>query len=424
MTESILPPIPSIGELIKIFVHTFSHVNKERTGKLKDEIKYISVRRDKHPNEVEIDLQKWMSPLKKVDPDFCELLLLYFYDSLNAYTHLQDVSFAGLKRQEAIVPVLLHVILPIAAAAVKEFSELRESPDPSEWVYEELCPTAQVIEWYLSHISMSAYAFAGGKFPSENSASKRKIMAESLRTWKNGDPISVRSILTFYDGQNDLLARWLLLARAWQRLLSHVPETSKDLINREWKAQLRTQFSGHDYEALSEKLNQIISKDERHEDALTMLTNRPEFQNLVSNNSIKLPGDAKLAKDLLDKFYAKNPLPEITYFLDARKACFHVLMAQHDQALKIYDEALRAACNRDGNTAKYIYGELVTVEAFCKRTKYTNDWSGWAETMDLTLNIENPIIAYFDLFPLAHHYPDADLKALKQVHDKKFASNN
>ncbi|PCI39974.1 MAG: hypothetical protein COB46_07730 [Rhodospirillaceae bacterium] len=67
MTKSNLPPIPSIGELIKSFVYTFCHVNKGQTGKLKIDLNRISAGHDKHPKEVEKLLQNWMSPLEKAD---------------------------------------------------------------------------------------------------------------------------------------------------------------------------------------------------------------------------------------------------------------------------------------------------------------------------------------------------------------------
>lgn len=420
MTKSNLPPIPSIGESIKNFVYTFSHVNKGQTGKLKIDLNRISSGHDKHPKEVEKLLQNWMSPLEKADPDFYKLLLLYFYTGLNSYADLHGISFGGLKRKEAMEPVLAHIALPIAAVAIKEFSELSNSPDPSKWLDEEVCPTAQVIDWYLSHISMTAYAFAGQLFPSENDVSERTNLGNALCVWREGGAITIKSILSFYDGQNDLLARWLLLARAWQNFWKEVPEPSKARLGDIWKARLLRTIPAFDINAISQEVGEIILKDARHKAFFNMVASHPEYQNLISLRSSKSAGDETRAKQLLKKLYHVNPLPEMEYQLDADKARFQVQMAQHNQALKTYDKAFEAARYRDGKLAKCILSELITVEAFLNKTKFTKKWSGWADMMDLTPNINNATTTYFKMFPLDHHYPEANLKKLKQKHDNMF----
>lgn len=418
MKQTILSPIPSIGELLKSFVYAFTHVNKNLDGNLKSELNRITFSNDKAPEEVIEILQEWMAPLSNADPKFYDLLLRYFYTVLNIYPELKDVNFSGLTRKQAMVAVWVHVAFPIVAEAMRKITNLSDSPDPTTWGEGDTCPSVKVLEWWIARKSMTASSFAKEIEP--DNFDHYKVVENSLYGWLQGRPISIKSIMKFYDGRNDVLARWLLLARTWQTFWMCVPTEYKDRLSRVWKARLRQTLSNIDLGALLKELSQIIAKDDRHQSFLAMVGNYSEFTDLVSLLTHKSIGDMDRADELIKKMYDENPLPEITHQLDAEKARFYVLKAEHTKALKSYDKAFEAARYRHGKMAKAILSELLIVESFLGKSKYTKKWSGWARSMGLTARIDNAPNAYFYRFPLDKHYPEANLEKLKNKGAKIF----
>lgn len=419
MSKTVQSPIPSINELLKSLIYAFSHVNEGQSGKLKVELNRISIGRDKHPDELVELIQEWLKKLKSDDPKFFETLTIHFYTALNVYPDLKDINFSGLTRAQAMPAMLIHILLPMAAMAAQAFMKLGPAPDPAAWVYDDVTPTAQVLKWWLDRKSVKEPSFAKELEPLDERYAERKKMEDSLYDWtEQRHVISIPSILKFYDGKNDSLARWLLLARAWQIFWDDLSPQSKDRLRRAWKARLRMPLTSIDSGALSNELIEIISNDQRHTAFLRMVAENQAFKDLISPLTPKAPGDSTRAKVLLDKMFADNPLPEIAHQLVAEKARFHVLMAQHDEALKYYDQAFEAARFRDGRMAKVILNEMLIVEAFLGKCKFTNRWNGWAETMGLTPDVDNAAGSYFKLFPLDNHYPEAKLDTLKRQHEK------
>lgn len=419
MSKTVQSPIPSINELLKHLIYAFSHVNEGQTGKLKVELHRISKGPDKRPDELVGLIQEWLKKLKSDDPEFFETLTVHFYTALNVYPDLKDINFSGLTRTQAMPAMLIHILLPIAGLAAQAFMKLGPAPDPAAWVDDEVNPTAHVLKWWLDRKGIKEPSFAKELEPLDERYAERKKMEDSLYDWtEQRHIISIPSILKFYDGENDPLARWLLLARAWQTFWDDYSPQSKDRLRRAWKARLRTPLTSIDIGALVKELYQIISNDQRHTAFLRMVAENHAFKDLVSPLTPKAPGDSTRAKVLLDKMFADNPLPEIAHQLVAEKARFHVLMAQHDQALKYYDQAFESARFRDGRMAKVILNEMLIVEAFLGKCKFTNRWSGWAETMGLTPDVSNAAGSYFKLFPLDNHYPEAKLDTLKRQHEK------
>jgi len=277
-----------------------------------------------------------------------------------------------------------------------------------------------VLRWWLDKNSLSIPSFASelsdyGKF-----GIAQKSIEDNLYSWSKGTVLNIRSILKFYDGKNQALARWLLIAKVWEMFWQGVPSNDRDHFSKVWKAHLLSKPVKPDFSAFQEIIWERGREDLRHVEFLRLFKIKyAKAGALVSIHGDKNAEDNARANKLLSELQNENPISELAWMINHFRARYYVLMGDPQQALETYNLTLEGVQYRHGPMTKEILGELLIVAAYLGKKIIAKKWVAWATAYGLEPKIRNPIDAYVQRFPLSSYYQEANKDIAQKKRNKR-----
>lgn len=430
MTNENLPPLPTLGEMLHHFGLCFSDLGETGAGRDEDErrrretlrkrLQRISDGGDMQAGECHALIDELTAPLQTLSPNFGSCVnqwarwITDYYRSL-----LPDLEAGTLSRKQILPALAAHIFLPMAAHLVLE---LGLDGVARSWANGDRPATAQVLGRWIDRQSMSHAEFA------RRHASRRPSFQEdqmptltgNVSAWIRGREFDTRSILHFYDGENDQLADLLLLARAFDRFQTAVSPANHDRLRQVWRARLVAPADGTDLGDVVQEVREIGMEDQRSLDLLVFTQENAAVVPLTDPGTPKAPGDLERASTILDRMDAANPMPEMAWLLALQRARHQVLSGRYLEALDTYENAFAGARYCSGEMTKAILNELLIVTAFMGRKSEGKPWTDWAQATGFTPDVRDEILAYISFFRPEAHYPGAAnprlakaLKALK-----------
>ncbi len=403
-------PMPAIGELVAAFCRSCSHLadkGRDHGAALEKRIQRLSRGADMDPKACMEVIDGELKRLSDLDPAFAGLLLSHAAEGLATYAGaVLRLDLGGLSRAEAAPALAVRLFLPWAAGLARGMATLGPTPPLDEWARPGKA-TVRVLNWWVAQqdagIPTLAARIAG------NEAGKRTLEG-NLYAWRDGGPITVRSALSLYAGSNGPLARWMLLARAWDQIVGSLDAPAQDRAGRTWRALLKARPDGPDLEALQRELA------DAGRGGGPMGSLPADLGRLTNLAGQKRPGDAASADATVKALEAAGEGAGVPAWLAPWcRARYHLLMGAPAAALGPYGDAFASARYRSGPAAKDILNELLVVAACLGRDRPQRDWGAWAAAMGLTPHVRHPGPAFNHLVPAGCLYAEATPPARRDL---------
>jgi len=416
-----ISPLPKVAEIVELFCRSFSYVDTEKEASFAKNLQRLSHSAAMDDVEIQNLIKLRLSFLSKNDPKFTSVLKSEFLGFLNLYREFViGVDCAGFSREQFIVSIQERFFLPQAAYSIRKVIGLAEGPNIAEWGQDVGAATALVLHWWLDKNSLSKPSFARELYGYGKFGIEQKSIEDNLYSWSMGKVLNIRSILSFYDGKNQVLARWLLIAKVWEIFWQGVPKDHQNHFSKVWKAHLLSKPAKLDFFAFQEAIWERGRLDPRHSEFLRLFkTKYAEVDALVSIHNDKKAGDDARASKLLSELQDENPIPELTWMIDHLRARYYVQLGELKQALETYSLALEGAQYRHGPMTKEILGELLIVAAYQGNKRIAKKWEGCAKAFGLEVKIRNPTDAYFQRFPISSSYQEANKGTAQEQYNKR-----
>lgn len=158
-------------------------------------------------------------------------------------------------------------------------------------------------------------------------------LTSNISAWVRGRDLDTKSILHFYDGENDHLADLLLLARAFDRFRSAIPTVYHEHLRQVWRARLVAPAYETDLGEIAGELDRIARADLRSLELLAFAQENTAIAPLTSPARPKAHGDLERAAAILDRMDAANPMPEMAWLRALQRAHHLVLSGRYQEAL-------------------------------------------------------------------------------------------
>lgn len=416
-----MSPLPKVAEIVELFCRSFSYVNAVIEVPFAKKLQRLRHGTDMDDVEIQNLIESRLSFLSENDPKFKSVLRTEFLNFLCLYREfVVGVDCAGFSREQLIISLQARFFLPQAAYSIRKVIGLGEGPDVSGWGQDEGAATALVLRWWFEKNSMTAPSFAKELYGYGKFGIEQKSIEDNLYSWSKGTVLSIRSILSFYDGKNQALARWLLIAKVWEIFWQGVPKDHQNHFPKVWKAHLLSKPAKPDFSAFQEAIWERGREDPRHlEFQQLLVTKYFEAYALVSIHGDKKAGDDARADKLLSELLDENPIPELAWMIDHLRARYYVQLGKPQQALEIYSLALEGVQYRHGPKTKEILGELLIVAAYLRHKRIAKKWDAWAMAFGLDPKVRNSTDAYIQRFPISSYYHEANKDITQKQHNKR-----
>ncbi len=414
-------PLPKIAEFVEFFCRSFSYVDGQRDVSFNKKLQRLYDGAELDISKVTQLIDSRLHFLSLNDPEFTSVLKTEFSRFLELYREFVIcIDCAGFSREQLIASLQARFFLPQAAYSIRKVVGLAEGPEVAEWGQDEGAVTALVLRWWLDKSSLSAPSFAKELYGYGKFGIEQKSIEDNLYSWSKGTVLNIRSILSFYDGKNQTLARWLLIAKVWEVFWQGVSSNQQDHFSKVWKAHLLSKPAKPDFSAFQEIIWERGREDLRHIEFLRLFkTKYAEVGALVSIHGAKKAGDDARANKLLSELLDENPIFELAWMIDHFRARYYVLMGDPQQALETYSNALEGVQYRHGPKTKEVLGELLIVATYLKNKRIAKKWDAWARAFGLEPKIRNPIDAYVQRFPISSYYQEANRDIAQKERNKR-----
>jgi len=416
-----ISPLPKVAEIVELFCRSFSYVDTAKEASFAKKLQRLSHGADIDDVGIQDLIKLRLSFLSENDPKFTSVLKSEFLYFLNLYREFViGVDCAGFSREQFTASLTVRFFLPQAAYSIRKVIDLDEGPDIAEWGQDVGAATALVLRWWLNKKSLSKPSFSRELYGYGKFGIEQKSIEDNLYSWSMGKVLNIRSILSFYDGKNQVLARWLLIAKVWEIFWQGVPKDHQNHFSKVWEAHLLSKPAKPDFFAFQEALWERGRLDPRHSEFLRLFkTKYAEVGALVSIHNDKKAGDDARASRLISELQDENPIPELAWMIDHLRARYYVQLGEPKQALETYSLALEGAQYRHGPKTKEIIGELMIVAAYLGDKRFVKKWGAWAKAFGLEPKIRNPTDAYFQRFPIYSYYQEANKDIFQKQRNKR-----
>lgn len=411
MTNDNLTPLPTIGEMLRHLGLCFSDFGADRDedeqrrrDTLRKRLLRIAGGGDMQATECHALIDELMAPLQAKSPTLGKRINGWARWVTDHYRSLLPDLEAGTLSRHHVLPVLaVHIFLPVAAHLARECD-----PDgiARSWANGDRPATAQVLEWWIGQRGMSQGEFARSHAALRPVQEEIQSLTGAINAWVRGRDLDTKSILRFYDGENDRLADLLLLARAFDRFLSAIPSVYQERLRQVWRARLVAPACETDMGDIEKDLDEIARSDPRTLELLALGQEAAPLISAVSPQVPKARGDMERAQNILDHMEVAHPMPEMAWWLPLRRAHLNVLSGRYKEALDQYETAFAGARYRSGPITKAILNELLIVTAFMDRKSEGKPWAEWAHAVGFTPEVRDPVLAYISFFRPEAHYPE------------------